>query len=84
MTDLAGKTKAEELAEFVVDLRFENIPFTVVDHARYLYLDLLGAALAGVDTPEVGVALKAMQQLAPHGGPSQIWGTTHTTDECKK
>ncbi|CAG36167.1 MmgE/PrpD family protein [Desulfotalea psychrophila] len=72
-------TIAEQLAEYIVALRFEQIPFAVIDHARHLLLDLIGASLAGIGTPEACAATRAVEMLAPQGGASLIWGTDRGT-----
>ena len=48
---------AAALAEYSVNLDLDTVPEEVTDHAKYLLLDLLGATLAGVDTPEADAAL---------------------------
>lgn len=72
-------TKLPTLVRRLVDLCFElkpeTLPKTVVDQAALLFLDLLGAALAGSDTPEAVAARRAVLSLAPGGGPCCLWGT---------
>ena len=46
---------------------------------RYLLLDLIGAALAGSDTPEVVAAERAAGLMCPSGGPCTLWGSPHST-----
>ena len=67
------------LAGFTAGLDLADVPDDVVDYARVLMLDLLGAALAGVDTEETRAMLKAAEGFAPTVGPCGIWGTTGTT-----
>ncbi len=74
---------AEQLAEYIVSFSLDTTPTHVVDHARYLLLDLLGAALAGVDTPEAKAALKAVAFMTPEGGQCTLWGTgKKSTPNC--
>ena len=70
---------SEALAAFTADLELDDVPDDVVRYARVLMLDLLGAALAGVDTDETRAMLEAAACFAPTAGPCGIWGTTRTT-----
>ena len=67
------------LAAFTADLNLSSVPEDVIDYARVLTLDLLGAALAGVETVEARSMISAAQGFAPQDGPCGIWGTPHTT-----
>ncbi len=67
------------MAEFVADLDLARVPDDVVAYARVLMLDLLGSALAGVDTAEARAMLSAAEGFAPGAGPCAIWGTARTT-----
>ena len=67
------------LAGFVAGLDLANVPDDIVAYARVLLLDLLGAALAGVDTAEARAMLSAAEGFAPNAGPCAIWGTSRTT-----
>lgn len=69
---------AEQLAEYITGFDLSTIPSKVVNHARNLLLDLLGAALAGVDTPEAKAALTAVEHMAPGRGSCTLWGTGQT------
>ena len=75
----AIRSPSEVLAGFTAGLDLPDIPDDVVGYARVLMLDLLGAALAGVDTDETRAMLKAAEGFAPAAGPCGIWGTTGTT-----
>lgn len=70
---------AEQVARYACGLRFEDVPGEVVAYARYLLLDLIGAALAGSDTPEVAAAHRAAGLMSPDGGPCTLWGSPHRT-----
>ena len=70
---------SELLAGFTAGLDLADVPDDVVRYARVLMLDLLGAALAGVDTEETRAMLRAAKGFAPNAGPCGIWGTTGTT-----
>ena len=72
----AEPSPSEVLADFTSKLDLADLPEDVVAYARVLMLDLLGAALAGVDTEEARAMLKAAEGFAPGAGPCGIWGTT--------
>ena len=61
-------TIAEGLGEFVVELRWSELPDEVRARARLCLLDMLGATLAGAQTPtgELGAALARR-----YGGPAE-------------
>lgn len=67
------------MAGFVADLDLARVPDDVTAYARVLMLDLLGAALAGVDTVETRTMLSAAEGFAPTQGPCTIWGTGRST-----
>ncbi len=67
---------AAQLADHGCRLSLDQVPHDVLAHARHLLLDLIGAALAGVDTPEVLAAVRAVRMMNPAGGPCTIWGTS--------
>ena len=75
----ADPSPSEVLAGFTAGLDLADVPDDVVAYARVLMLDLLGAALAGVDTEEIRAMLRAAKGFAPTTGPCGIWGTTGTT-----
>ena len=77
--DPTPESLAGQLAAYGRRLSLDQVPNDVVDHARYLLLDLIGAALAGVDTPEVKAARRAVRKMLPAGGPCTIWGTPQRT-----
>lgn len=74
-----NKTIAQELADYCVDFSLDEAPEKVVAHAHHLFLDLLGAGLAGVDTKEVDSVIKATLSLNPAGGSALVWGTNVRT-----
>ena len=73
---------SEALAEFTAGMRLEQLPTQVVDHARLLLLDALGAALAGAGTAEATSMAEAVRTCAGDGGPSAIWGTGRRTSRA--
>jgi 2-methylcitrate dehydratase PrpD len=75
-TDPHGPTG--RLAHWVADLRYADVPPTVVDRAKYLLLDGLGCALIGAGLPWSRVATDAV--LALEGvGDAVVIGTGKTT-----
>ncbi len=80
-TDPAGADDSPSvaMARFVAGLNLEQVPADVTAYARLLTLDLLGAALAGVDTVESRAMMSAAEGFAPASGPCAIWGTARTT-----
>jgi 2-methylcitrate dehydratase PrpD len=66
-------TLADELADWVSQVRYDDLPADVVDATKLRILDVLGLALAGVQT-RFGRAIRAgALALSPHG-PSRIIG----------
>ncbi len=72
--DMAG-SMSEELAYFSVSLNLANTPPEVIQYAKILVLDLLGAALAGVETEEGRAIRKAARWFGPKQGSARLWGT---------
>jgi len=75
-TDPHGPTG--KLAHWVYDLRYADIPPTVVDRAKYLLLDGIGCALIGAGLPWSRVATDAVLALEGDGNAIVI-GTGLTT-----
>ncbi len=72
-------TYSEELAHFVVNLKFDDIPPSVVQRAKELMLDTLGTALAGSNESCVQNALNAFMNLGANLNSAnlklcQVWG----------
>lgn len=63
---VTGKTPAwlKRWSRFARALRFEDLPPVVVERARLVMLDSLGAIIAGRAEPEVGKAAKALAKTA--------------------
>jgi aconitate decarboxylase len=67
---------SRDLAHFAAGLRFENIPYAVVDHAKLCLLDGLGVALFGAGLPWTGHVREMV--LAEGATPAaSFWGTPH-------
>jgi 2-methylcitrate dehydratase PrpD len=75
-TDPHGPTG--RLAHWVADLRYADVPPTVVDRAKYLLLDGLGCALIGAGLPWSRVATDAVLALEGDGD-TVVIGTGKTT-----
>ncbi|MBB5164036.1 MmgE/PrpD family protein [Mycobacterium sp. AZCC_0083] len=75
-TDPHGPTG--RLAHWVADLRYADVPPTVVDRAKYLLLDGLGCALIGAGLPWSRVATDAVLALEGDGD-AVVVGTGETT-----
>lgn len=56
-------TIAEELAQFALRLRYEDIPAAVRERAKHLILDSVGIALASTGYPFASVSLSALEEL---------------------
>jgi 2-methylcitrate dehydratase PrpD len=67
-----------QLVDYCFGLEPGNLPAAAVDQAALLFLDLLGAALAGGDTPEALAARRAVTLMSPGGGSCCLWGTSET------
>jgi 2-methylcitrate dehydratase PrpD len=65
---------ARELAEWVVRLRYEDLPPDVIDATKLRILDVLGLALAGTET-RFGRAIRAGALAVSPPGPCRIIGT---------
>ncbi|NMM36283.1 MAG: MmgE/PrpD family protein [Glaciimonas sp.] len=68
MTDHPSKT----LASFAANLRFDDIPDSVVRRAEDLFLDWIGSALAGKGARPVETINWFAQQMGPANGSSEI------------
>ncbi len=60
------------LAEFVVDLDFDDLPAAVVDRARLVLADTVGVIIAGMREAEVRALADHAAALFP--GPAQLFG----------
>ena len=60
------------LADFLAELRYENIPDAVLDRCEELFLDWLGSALAGKDYAPIPIFERFALLMGPHAGKSEI------------
>ena len=72
---MSAKSISEQLAGFVTDMRYPDLPKAVQDHTRLLVLDALGCGLVGAMTPEVAILRRAIGAMSGGGGDSLLWGT---------
>ena len=72
---------SQELARFVVEAKFEDLPAAVVHEAKRTLLDSIGCALAGIATDKGKIAISLARKL---GGPpdSSIIGIGDKVSWC--
>ena len=71
----AAGTLTGEFARFGAAFSLDDVPQDDRHYAKLLALDLLGCAIAGLDTEEARIALRAARALSPGGGNASLWGT---------
>ncbi|WP_343551505.1 MmgE/PrpD family protein [Pantoea sp.] len=64
----------DQLAAFIAETRFEQLPEALVEQAKRHFLDTLGASLAGCDSP---IWRECLALIEEEGGRelSQVWGS---------
>lgn len=73
---LTPTTYTQELSEYAENLKFEDIPAEVVERAKMILLQTLGASLAAKGTPIANKAEKmAREANGGAGGPVTVWGS---------
>jgi 2-methylcitrate dehydratase PrpD len=75
-TDPDGPTG--QLATWVADLKFDDVPQNVIERAKHLLLDGLGCALVGAQLPWSRIATDGVLGLEG-AGDTVVIGTGHTT-----
>jgi 2-methylcitrate dehydratase PrpD len=65
---------ASQLAHWVCDVRYEDLPPDVIESTKLRILDVIGLALAGAETAFGRSTIAAAKTLSPPG-PSRIFGT---------
>ncbi|MGX5219344.1 MmgE/PrpD family protein [Pseudomonas segetis] len=65
-------THTEQLAAFMADLRYEQLPQAVLDRTEELYLDWLGSALASQDRHPIPLFERYAQTMGPETGKAKI------------
>jgi aconitate decarboxylase len=71
--DTGSPTRA--LADFVADLRFADLPSTVVEHAKLCLLDTIGCALFGSTLEWSRILTATLGDVDADAG-ATVWGTT--------
>jgi 2-methylcitrate dehydratase PrpD len=69
---MSESTGTRALAEFVADLRYDDVPPRVIDGAKDLFVDWMGSALAGKDARPVVALERFAAEMGPGSGPSEI------------
>lgn len=62
----------EQLASFLADIRYEQLPRPVVERTKDLFLDWLASALAGRNARPVRILEQFAAMMGPQDGPSEI------------
>src|SRR6516165_5104056 len=65
-------TGTRALAEFVAELRFDDLPAHVIEGAKELMVDWLGSALAGRGARPVLALEQFAAEMGPTDGPAEI------------
>jgi 2-methylcitrate dehydratase PrpD len=66
-----------ELATFAAELRFDDIPADVVQHAKLCLLDTIGCGLYGTTLPWVAIVRDTVLELGD-SGPADLWASGST------
>jgi aconitate decarboxylase len=61
-------TRTEKLAQWAVDLQYQDIPQPVVERTKELFLDWLGCAIAGRHHPAVSAIARYTIEMGPTAG----------------
>lgn len=72
-TDVQPQTK--QLARFLAELKFQDIPVKTVEHVKRCLLDAFGCALYGMHLPWTVKTLDTVRALG-EGATSRVWGGT--------
>ena len=65
---------ASQVAEWVREVRYEDLPSDVVESTKLRILDVIGLALAGAETAFGRSTIAAAKTMSP-AGPSRVFGT---------
>jgi aconitate decarboxylase len=68
----------EKLATFLANVRFEDIPSSVIEHAKLCLLDTLGCGLFGSTLPWVAIVRDTVTEVDA-GQTAALWGTDRRT-----
>src|SRR6185503_11121039 len=67
---------ASQVAQWVSEVRYEDLPPDVIDATKLRILDVIGLALAGAETAYGLSTIAAAAAMSPPG-PARIFGTSH-------
>jgi 2-methylcitrate dehydratase PrpD len=70
----ASRALAARVADWAATVTFDELPGDVVAATRLRILDVMGLALAGLETPFGQSTRSATRVMSPEG-PSRVWGT---------
>jgi 2-methylcitrate dehydratase PrpD len=76
---MASASPTRTLCEFVAELRFRDVPASVVAAAKDLLVDWFGSALAGRDSRPVRALEAFARKMGPPGGPSEVLPSRSST-----
>ncbi len=71
-TTTTTTSATEQLASFLACLHFEQIPSTVIDRTKDLFLDWIASALAGRNARPVQILEGFARMMGPGDGPAEI------------
>lgn len=73
---LTTTTNTQELSEYTVDLKYEDLPAEVVERAKLILMQTIGVSLAAKNTDTVAKVLKmSCEANGGEGGPTTVWGS---------
>ena len=73
---LTPTTYTQELSEYAVNLKYEDIPAEVIERAKMIMLQTIGVTLAARKTAIAGKVLEmAREANGGEGGPTTVWGS---------
>jgi len=78
-TATTNATGTRALAEFAAELRYDDIPSSVIEGAKDLMIDWLGSALAGKGARPVVALEQFAAEMGPRDGPSEIMSSGGNT-----
>lgn len=66
-----------DVARYVAEGRLEDVPESVRDFAKLLFVDTLGVAVAGTQLPAARIATAYAERLGAAGGDAHVLGASH-------
>ncbi len=75
------KTLAEEMAQWIWDLRYESLPPEVVARTKLILLDTIGCALAALDAPPVRLARQVAKEQGGNALATPIGASWKTSSD---